>query len=61
MIAPFLNPVAAQDHWRRARTGRGNPRLTYSLFVLLAWLDSRSTATLDPKWNDPAQTFGHRS
>lgn len=60
-IAPFLNSVTARGHWARARTGRGNPRLTYSLFVLLAWLDSRSLVTRGPNPGNSEQLAARRS
>ena len=39
-IAPFLNPKAAQSLWGKSRTGHGQIRLSYSLLVLLLWLDN---------------------
>ena len=59
-IAPFLNSVTARNHWRRARAGHGNPRLTYSLFVLLAWLDSRSPAAPGLERGNPARIATRR-
>ncbi|MBF0165437.1 MAG: asparagine synthase (glutamine-hydrolyzing), partial [Magnetococcales bacterium] len=39
-LAPFLNAGAARDQWRRCLDDRGGSRrLTYTLLVLLAWLE----------------------
>jgi asparagine synthase (glutamine-hydrolysing) len=38
-IAPFINATTAQALWKKSRTGHGQIRLTYSLLVLLLWLD----------------------
>ncbi len=38
-LAPFLNAQAVARHWRKARTGHGAIRLTYTLLVLLLWLE----------------------
>ncbi|MEO5345404.1 MAG: asparagine synthase (glutamine-hydrolyzing) [Magnetococcus sp. YQC-9] len=39
-LAPFLNAEAARTQWRRCSTGQGGARrLTYTLLVLLLWLE----------------------
>lgn len=40
-IAPFLNQQSAQILWNRARTGHGQIRLSYSILILLLWLDTQ--------------------
>lgn len=41
--APFLNSHMVRSLWRVARCGHGNIRLTYSLLVLLLWLERNRT------------------
>ena len=38
-LAPFLDQAAVASHWAAARTGHGATRLTYTLLVLLLWID----------------------
>ena len=38
-LAPFLEAKSVARHWQLARTGHGAMRLTYTLLVLLCWLD----------------------